>query len=152
MLFGLNLLVLAFASLGLWVILLVTESAKRAHLIGGEVARKTIHVLSGFLLAVLPTFATRREIVAINLIFFAGVVFFVGILHRFSAIQDVKRWSIGQFLYPLGVLIMAVFIRDPVIYSFAVLELALADGFAAIIGKLYGKKSYQFFGARKTLL
>jgi len=152
MLYGINPLVLIFASLGLWLILLITEALKRNDLIAGENARKTIHIFTGFLLALLPVIANRREIVAVNIIFFLGVLLFAGFLHRFSSIEDIKRWSWGHFLYPIGLILVAVFFKDPVVYSFATLELALADGFAAVFGERYGRIKYHILGATKTLL
>jgi len=152
MIYGINPLVLLFASLGLWVVLLVTETLKRNNLLAGENARKTIHIFSGFFLALLPVMANRREIVAVNVLFFVGVVLFAGVLHKFSSIDDIKRWSWGQFLYPIGLLLVAISFKDPVIYSFATLELALADGFAAVFGERYGKIKYHILGASKTLI
>ena len=60
----------------------------------------------------------------------------------FVRYEDVSRWTIGQFLYPLSLMLVVLFFDDLLIYSFAVLVLALADGFAAVIGKTFAKKIY----------
>lgn len=147
-----NILVLIFASLGLWVILLVIETLQRMGFMKGEFSRKAIHIYTGFFLALLPVFATRQEIIAINFLFFLGVITLSGYLHFFKSIESIKRWSLGHFLYPIGVLLVALFFKDPAVYSFSVLVLALADGFAAVFGKKYGKIHYHILGADKTLL
>jgi dolichol kinase len=71
----------------------------------------------------------------------------------FKAYEDVDRWTIGQFLYPLSIIMAAFIFEDALVFSFAVLQLALADGFAALIGKAYGQKyTYKIPGGEKTLV
>jgi len=152
MLFHVNLLHLVFISSALWAILVTVEGCERMGWIHGEVARKAIHVSVGLLLASLPLFMNRREIFAINVGFLVGIVVLSGLLHIFRSIEDVPRWTIGQYLYPFGIIIVTLFFKDLIVYSFSVLVLALADGFAALIGQTYGEKSYRTLGGAKTFL
>jgi phytol kinase len=152
MLFDVNLFVLAFACLGLWLILLFVEILTRINWMNGEYSRKSIHVYSGFFLAMLPLYANRTEIIVINCLFFIAVLMLSGINHYFKAGSQISRWSVGQFLYPIGILLVAILFKSSAIYSFAVLELALADGFAAVFGRRYGRWHYHILGANKTLL
>jgi phytol kinase len=69
--------------------------------------------------------------------------------HRY---EDVGRWTIGQFLYPLSLMLVVLFFRDLTVYSFAVLVLALSDGFAAVIGKTFGRRKYYVPGGYKTFI
>jgi phytol kinase len=152
MLGGINLVVLFFSSLVVWLIVLITEIMQRARLIRGENARKAIHILAGFFIALMPTFASRKEIVIFSLMFFVAVLLFDGYLHRFSSMRDIRRWSLGQYLYPLAVILTAMLFANSVVFSFSILTLALADGFAAVIGHRFGRRHYHVLGADKTLL
>ena len=150
MLLHINLLDLLFASLVMWVILITAEGAKRLGWVHGENARKLIHISVGIFLATLPLYMNRREIVAINFSLFAGLLLFSGLWHLFQSIEDVPRWTLGHFLYPLSIIIVTVIFRDQVVYAFAVLELALADGLAAVFGSWRGLKRYRSLGGYKT--
>lgn len=147
-----NLLIVTFACVSLFLILLITEALKRHDIIAGENSRKTIHIFSGFLLALLPVIASRREIFAVLFLFLVGIILFVRVLHKFSAIDDVQRYTWGSILYPIGLMLVLVIFDELVIFSFATLMLALADGFAAVIGHRYGKYHYHILGADKTFL
>ncbi len=150
MIFHVNIIDLVFAILVMWVILLVAEAMKRFGLVHGEYARKLIHISVGLFLATLPLYMNRREIVLINISLFIGLILLSGILHLFKSIEDVPRWTLGHFLYPIGIIAVTVIFKDPVVYSFAVLVLALSDGLAAVFGKWRGKRRYRALGGYKT--
>lgn len=116
----------------------------------GEYARKSIHIGLGVWLAMLPLFMGRGEIAVFCGLFFLGVLFFSGYLHRFAAYEEVKRWTVGQFLYPLSLMLVVFIFDNLLVFSFAVLELAFADGLAAVFGKLFGQKKYFVPGGYKT--
>lgn len=170
-----SLLNLFFAGLVLWAIYVTVEGLKRFGYLKGEYGRKAIHISTGILLASLPTFMSRTEIAVFNALFFLGLltvslvlryvvgrrkipakyggILFAPILKLLSSVREyehVNRWSIGQFLYPLSILLVTFMFDDPIIYAFAVLELALADGFAAVFGIAFGKKRYYIPGGYKT--
>ncbi len=150
--FHVDILRLIFAGLAMWSILIVAEGLKRLGYVHGEYARKLIHISVGVFLAALPLFANRREIVLINISLLIGMIVLVGFFHLFSSIEDVPRWTLGHFLYPIGIIFVIVFFKDPIVYSFSVLVLALSDGFAAVVGKWHGKKYYHAIGGVKTYL
>lgn len=149
---GVEILPFIFALTVIWTIVITIEVFRRENIIQGELARKAIHVGSGLFLAVTPLFMTRTEILLLNGLFLAGLLIFSGALHLFKSIEDVKRWSLGQFLYPVGVGIVVLLFSSRSVYSFAVLILAFSDGFAAVLGKAYGKKSFKIIGGTKTYL
>jgi len=152
MLDDINLVALVFSSLVIWSVFLITETMQRRFRLGAENARKIIHILSGFFFASMPTFSSRADIVAFGALFLVGVLLFDGYFYRFSALRDVRRWTLGQYLYPLAIILTAVLFDDPIVISFSILILALADGFAAVIGQRFGRAHYHLFGADKTYL
>lgn len=149
--YGVSILNLIFVLLSFWVVYLVVEAGRSQGYIKGEAARKAIHIGVGIILATLPTFMLRREIVLVNVSFLVGMIVLSGMLHLFTAYEDVKRWTIGQYLYPIGVVLVTIFFKDPLVYSFSVLVLAFADGFAALVGQWHGGKTYHIPGGEKTL-
>lgn len=148
---GINLFHIAFVLLAMWSIYVITEVLRRSNIIRGELARKSIHIGVGILFASLPLFMNRREIFVTTALFFVAMIVLSGVLKLFKAYEDVSRWTIGQFLYPLGIIIVVFLFRDLRIYSFSVLILALADAAAALIGTKFGDVHYHFFGGDKTI-
>jgi phytol kinase len=147
---GISVIKIVFVLLLLWTVYLIVEIFRRSGKVHGELARKCIHIGVGLVLATLPVFMRRREILATNAVFLVGMIVFSGLLHWFKAYEDVRRWTLGQFFYPIGVSLVAVFFADPYVYSYAVLVLAISDGAAAIFGTAFGRKHYHLLGGDKT--
>ncbi len=145
------------------------DGMARLGQISGEYGRKAIHISVGVFAASFPIFLSRTEIFVFHGMFFVGIVILslssdfvrtqprtqdyrVGrfLASMFERYEDVSRWTIGQFLYPLSLMLVVLFYDDLLIYSFSVLMLALADGFAAVIGKPFGKKIYYIPGGQKS--
>jgi dolichol kinase len=144
--------ILFFSGLVFWVIYIIVEALRRYGYVQGEAGRKAIHIGIGIFIASMPVFATRTEIIVVNGLFFLGLLALSG-LKLIKAYEDVDRWTIGQFLYPLSIIMSAFLFEDALVFSFAVLELALADGFAALIGKKFGENSvYHIPGGIKTFV
>ena len=167
----LDLLNLAAAILIAGSIYAVIDLIARLGKIHGEFGRKAIHIWVGVFAASLPVFMNRLEIFVFHGLFFVAIVvlsltaelvrtqpwagkFWVGqfLASMFDRYEDVSRWTVGQFLYPLSLMLVVLFYDDLLIYSFAVLVLALADGFAAVIGKLFGIKKFFVPGGSKSLI
>ena len=136
----------------LGVVLILVEYLKRHHQLENEGARKAIHITAGVILALLPLFMTRRQVAYTNFAFFIGVVLLAGVWHVFSAVHSVRRWTIGEFLYPLGTGLVAFLFIDLRVYSAAVLVLAFSDGLAGLIGRTFGGEGYKIVGGTKTIL
>jgi len=134
------------------VVLVLVEYLKRHHQLESEGARKAIHIVVGVILALLPLFMTRRQVAYTNFAFFLGVWLLAGVWHVFTAVRDVRRWTIGEFLYPLGTGLVALIYADLRIYSAAVLILAFSDGLAGLIGRTFGGEGYKIVGGTKTIL
>lgn len=166
----LNLVLAIMAGIGIYGTI---DGFARLGMLGrGEQSRKAIHISIGLLAASLPVFMNRSEIFVFHSLFFIGLVGLSVLSHVvkrskkfrrsrlarsmlidiFNRYEDVKRWTIGQYLYPLALMLLVLFWDDLLIYSFSVLILALSDGFAALIGKTFGKTKYHFFGGEKSLV
>ena len=164
----LNLLLAIIVAAGIYI---AVDGVARLGHIRGEYGRKAIHITVGIFAASFPIFMNRTEIFIFHGMFF---VFIVGmslaadvfktqpwavrfkpgqlLADAFDRYEDVSRWTIGQFLYPLSLMLVVLFFNDLLIYSFSVLVLALADGFAAVIGKPFGKKIYYVPGGQKSVI
>lgn len=138
--------------LGFILLLIFVEILKRRRLLRDEAARKSIHISVGLILAALPLFMERWQIVVTNLSFFAGVLLFTGLFHVFTAVHAVRRWTIGEFLYPLSTGLVALWFTDLRVYSYAVLILALGDGLAGLIGHAFGGRGYRIWHGRKSVV
>jgi phytol kinase len=137
---------------GVLFLLVVSEYLWRAQHVRGEVGRKLVHVTVGMFVAFWPYFMTWQEIRVMCVAFFV-VVLVSQKLNMFKAIHEVKRKTIGEILFPVGILISSLLAPSALIFTVAVLHLALADGFAAIIGTLYGKRRlYRIFTYRKSVV
>lgn len=162
---------LFLAALTVASIYTAVDGFSRLGVLSGENGRKAIHISVGVWAATFPLFMNRTEIFVFHGMFFVGIVSlsiasdFVRNYHiaqqyrigRFMAslferYEDVSRWTIGQFLYPLSLMLVVFIYDDLAVYSFAVLLLALGDGFAAVIGKPFGRIIYFVPGGKKSLL
>lgn len=162
---------LFFAVVIMVALYVIADGLSRLGFISGEYSRKTVHITVGVFSATFPLFMSRTEIFVFQGIFFV-FIFAMGLvsdavktfrrLHdfrlgrmladMFRRYEDVGRWTIGQFLYPLSLMLVVLFFNDLLIYSFSVLVLALADGFAAVFGKSFGKKRFYVPGGYKTFV
>lgn len=140
-----------YVGLGIGSILIAVEIMNRRGLLHPEFARKSIHISVGLLLAALPVFMTRPQIFLTNMAFLVGVVVLTGWLQIFKAVHSVKRWTIGEFLYPLAGALIALTYDDLRIYTVSIMILALSDGFAGLIGRQFGGDGYKVWGGTKSI-
>ncbi|HEX9594744.1 MAG TPA: hypothetical protein VF996_01280 [Candidatus Saccharimonadales bacterium] len=147
-----QLLDIVFAGAVLGFVLILVEYLKRHHQLEKEGARKAIHIAAGVILALLPLFMTRRQVAITNFSFFGGVWLLSGVWHVFTAVHAVRRWTIGEFLYPLGTGLVALIFTDLRVYAAAVLILAFSDGLAGLLGRTFGGEGYKIVGGTKTIL
>lgn len=143
---------LIFAVVVVFFLLSISEFWWRRHSKHNELTRKFIHITVGSFVAFWPYFLTRREILFLSLCF----MIVVGISRQFSifsAIHSVQRPTSGELWFALTVGIFALWHLPAHIYTTALLEMSLADGFAAIVGTRYGKgNSYSILDTRKSVV
>lgn len=134
------------------VLLVLSEVLWRAKILRGEAARKLLHIIIGSYVASWPFFLTKGQIELVSLALFVGV----SISHRFKifhAIIDIKRKSVGDLLYALGIGLTAFLAGSPWIFAAAIMHMSIGDGLAGLIGTSFGKKSrYKVLGQDKSIV
>ncbi len=132
---------LLIAAAGVFAILAASQILWRQKIIKDEVARKFVHILVGIFVAFWPYFMSWQQIVCMSLLLLVGVV-----VSRygnvFKAVHGVSRKTQGDVLFPVGIGLSALLMPAPIIFTAAILHVALADGLAAVIGKQYGSFRY----------
>ncbi len=139
------------AVLPIFLLLVLSEVLWRAKILRGENARKLLHIIIGSYVAVWPFFLSGRQIEGLSLAMFVGVA----ISHKFKifhAILDVKRKTLGDLLYAVGIGITAFLFKSPWIFAIAILHLSIGDGLAGLVGVRHGKNNkYLVWGQDKSL-
>lgn len=122
------------------------------HRIGPEFARKFIHITVGTFAAFWPFFISYSNIELLSLLLF----FVVLISHKtnyFKAIHSVPRKTWGDLFFAMSIGLVALVSQNNWIFAAAILQMSLADGFAAIFGILFGHNNrYKIFGYYKSVV
>lgn len=142
----------AFAVLVVFGILVFAEVGWRRHWLNGEVGRKFVHISVGTFVAFWPFFLSWEQIRFLSLAFFVVVL---ASMHfgLFRAINSVLRPTYGEIFFALSVGLLTIITQSKGIYMVAILQMALADGFAAIVGSRFGRDNkYHLFGRSKSLV
>jgi dolichol kinase len=134
------------------LILCISELGWRQNWLKGEFGRKFIHVTVGSFVAFWPFFLTWNQIRFMSLAFLAAV-FVSQAFNIFHAINSVQRPTYGDVLFALIVGCLTFVTHHKGIYAAAILQMSLADGFAAIVGTRYGRDNkYRLFGHTKSVI
>lgn len=128
------------------VILVVSEYLWLKKILKGERARKFIHILAGVWMAFWPFYLPFDGIFVLSCMA-VTVLIYSRITRLFSAIYAVKRTTYGEIFFALALLICAYLGQENWIFTISILLLAVADGGAAVVGRLWGNSnSYMLFG------
>jgi phytol kinase len=145
----LELLIACFLILGL---ILTSETLWKRKKISTEISRKIIHMGTGIIVAFMPLFISYTWIQLLSVAFLL-VILASYRLRIFQSIHAVKRVTIGEFLYPVGIGVCAFIEPAPWIFTAAILHLAIADSTAAIFGQKWGKRTrYMIITHGKSLV
>lgn len=138
--------------LGILLIVAVDEVLWRAKVLKGEYNRKFVHILVGSFAAFWPWLISWRQIQLLCAILFVGRL--INHLHTF--VHDsagIKRKTYGVFFFPVGIGLCALMTTNKIFFAIAVLNMAIADGLAAVVGKLSHERwRYTVFGYSKTII
>lgn len=137
--------------LAVLVVLLVSEFWWRKHIKHSEFSRKSVHITVGSFVAFWPFYLTWDQIRLMSLGFLI-VVSVSKYFRLFRAIHSVQRPTMGELYFALAAGAVTYLTHDHWIYTTALLQMSLADGFAAVMGVRYGRQSYLVFGHRKSLV
>ncbi|SFN81000.1 phytol kinase [Formivibrio citricus] len=122
-----------------------------------ELVRKMFHLGGGLLALPLPWLFS--DLVPVMILGGANIVLF-SLLRTVPILRDgpgqvlaaVQRNTVGEFCFILSLLLLFFLARHtPLLYGVPLLVLAVADAFAALIGKEYGKLFYSVSGGRKSI-
>ena len=138
--------------LGILVVLLVSEWGWRKHWLENEVGRKFVHITVGSFVAFWPFFLSWNEIRLLSVAFLVAVAV-SSRLKIFKAIHSVQRPTFGEVCFALTVGLLTFVTHSKGIYAAALLQMSLADGFAAIFGNKYGRgNTYHLVGHTKSII
>ena len=142
---------LLLATIPVGFVLLSSEYLWRKKIVKGERARKFIHILAGIWMAFWPFYISFD---AIFLLGWAALTLLVysRFTDLFHAIYAVERRTYGELLFALAIVVCAYIGKEPWVFTTSILLLALADGGAAVAGRLWGRKNqYRVFGSNDLL-
>ena len=127
------------------VVLIASEYLWRHKYLKGERARKFIHILAGAWVAFWPYYLPFDGIFILGCMMLALVIYsrFTNLFH---AIYSVKRKTYGDIFYAIAIMACALWASSDWAFTIAILVLAVADGAAAVSGRLWAKKTYLVFG------
>lgn len=137
--------------LAVFLVLLGSELWWRKHIMHSEFSRKFVHITVGSFVAFWPFFLTWNQIRLLSLSFLV-IVGISKYLHLFRAIHSVQRPTLGELYFALAVGSVTFITHNKWIYMASLLQMSLADGFAAVMGVRFGKQSYLVFSHRKSLV
>jgi dolichol kinase len=137
---------------GIDLILMVAEILWRRKILRGEYQRKFVHITAGTFIAFWPWLISFRSIQLIGLAMLAGILFVQAhkMLHFTS---DPGRVTYGFVFFAVAVILISLLTNNRLFFALAILNMSLADGFAAIVGQKYGKNwEYYVFSHTKTVI
>lgn len=137
---------------GIFVLLVAVEALWIKKLLHVETARKIIHILSGVFIAFWPFWMSWGAIILISFLFLL-VILLSQAFKIFNSIHGVTRLTRGELLYPVGIGLCAFIAPSPAFFMIAILNLALADGLAAVAGHRFGLfNGYKILGHKKSVI
>ena len=135
-----------------FLLLVIGELWWRKQKLHTEFTRKFVHITVGTFVAFWPFFLTWQEIRLLSIAFLI-VVGASKYLKVFKAIHTVQRPTWGELFFALAVGVVTFITHEKWIYAAALLQMSLADGFAAVIGTRYGQRfRYIVFGHAKSIM
>jgi len=137
---------------GIFLILLVAELLSERKILKGEYLRKFVHIASGSFIAFWPWLISWRLIQILSLLMLLIMLTnkYIGF---FSYHGRVRRITYGDYFFALAILVCSLITHDKVFFALAILEVALADGLAAVAGIGFGRGwEYKVWGVKKTVI
>jgi len=142
----------AICVLGVFSLLVAGELLARYKILNSENRRKFVHITVGSFIASWPWLISWQAIQVVGVCMLA-VVAINQQWPIFGFNKSVRRVTHGDYFYALAILACTLLTSNKVFFALAILHLALADGFAALVGINFGKYwKYQVFHQTKTVL
>jgi phytol kinase len=125
--------------LAVFAVLMASEYGyRRSWFRDNEVARKFVHINVGSFVALWPFFLSWNQIRWLSVAFVVGVSVSHW-LRVFNAIHSVQRPTYGEIYFAATVGLLTVITHSKGVYAAALLQMSLADGFAAVFGSKWGR-------------
>lgn len=146
-----NMQELALAVMPVFSVLVLTEVLWRNNSLRGESARKLVHIVVGSYVAFWPFLISFQaiQIISVAFLLVVGLSLKFGI---FKAIHGVARRTWGEVLFAVGIGLTAVLTKQPWVFTACILHMSVADGFAALAGKRWGKGNRYYVGGHEKSL
>jgi dolichol kinase len=138
--------------IGLFALLVLTEYLGIKRILNGEYLRKFFHITAVSFIAFWPWLINWgwTQVLAILML---AVMLAGRYLKIFRYHGRIHRVTYGDIFLAVAILICSFITHNNVFFALAILEVALADGLAAIVGISYGKEwGYKVFGYTKTVI
>lgn len=137
--------------IAVFLILLVAEYLARRTNMHAELTRKFVHMAVGIFVAFWPFFLSWREIEILSSAFFVVILISIK-LTIFRAIHTTPKRAVGEISFAMVIGFLALLSSSKWIFMVAMLNLAIGDALAAIVGLLWGEKNqYKVFGKTKSI-
>jgi phytol kinase len=137
---------------GILLILLIAELLSEKKLLRGEYLRKFVHIAAGTFIAFWPWLLSWRTIQVLGLLMILVMLTnkYIGF---FNYHAKVRRPTYGDYLFAAAIFISAIISHNKIFFALAILEVAVADGLAAVTGISLGKRwEYKVLGSKKTIV
>ncbi|MFA6287687.1 MAG: hypothetical protein WC661_09920 [Opitutaceae bacterium] len=137
-------------------LLLVVKRAQSQGVLGAETSRKAVHIGMGVICLAFPwLFAEAWPVwmLAGLAVVSLGALRVVPVLKREigGVLHDVKRASLGEMYFPVGVAAVFTLARgDGLAFGVPVALLTFADAAGALVGKRWGRHFYETLEGRKS--
>lgn len=137
---------------GIFLLLLLADWLASKKYLKGEFHRKFLHITAGSFIAFWPWLISWRWIQILGLAMLA--VMAANRKYGFLKYHGrVRRVTYGDIFFALAIFISASITTNKSFFAVAILEVALADGLAAVAGIADGKGwEYKVFGYKKTVI
>lgn len=137
---------------GIFALFVLAELFSKYRVLKGEYNRKFFHITAGSFIAFWPWLISWRAIQTLSVLMF--LVMLAGRYRNlFSYNGHVHRVTYGDIFLALAILLCSFISHSKIFFAVAILQVALADGFAAVVGITYGKHwYYKVLGHKKTLV
>ena len=139
-------LVYIFSLIGL------AEFLRRRRGYGSDFTRKVIHIGVGMLAWALPFLFDEPWLFIVACVAFMIINLLDWRFGIFAAMSSSSRSNLGTVYFPLAAAVVAyVYWESPPIMVAALMPLTWGDGLAPVIGKRFGKHTYQIRGTTRSI-
>ena len=139
---------------GVFALLVAAELLWRYKILRGEDQRKFTHITVGTFAAFWPWLISWHNIQLIALAM--AVVVTINRNHQWLHLRGIKkreRETYGDVFLALAILLCALITTSKIVFTLAILHMALADGLAAVVGTRYGLRyRYKVYHQVKSII